>query len=147
MKDRKTDFNDEINRPKTIPFDRDKREIGMSTMQISRKKLLKEIPVTLKAYLEISGLPKGPTGFELKRRETLIGRGRHCQLILPAMGISRRHARIVFRDEEYFIEDLESTNGTYVNNIKVIKCVLRSHDYIEIGVAKIVFVEERTRNK
>jgi pSer/pThr/pTyr-binding forkhead associated (FHA) protein len=55
------------------------------------------------------------------------------------------HARIIYRNEEYQIEDLGSTNGVYVNGIKVEKCILREQDVIEIGGVKILFVEEKIR--
>ena len=38
-------------------------------------------------------------------------------------------------------------NGTYVNGIRVLKCILRNNDQIDIGEAKIVFIEEKTRGK
>jgi pSer/pThr/pTyr-binding forkhead associated (FHA) protein len=34
-------------------------------------------------------------------------------------GVSRRHSRLLYRDDQWFIEDLDSTNGTFVNGIKI----------------------------
>jgi pSer/pThr/pTyr-binding forkhead associated (FHA) protein len=61
--------------------------------------------------------------------------------------ISRRHAQITFRNEEYHLEDLGSTNGTYVNGIKIVKCILRNNDQIDIGGVKMLFTEEKSLQK
>ncbi|GAB4574032.1 MAG: hypothetical protein Kow0077_18540 [Anaerolineae bacterium] len=47
--------------------------------------------------------------------EFLIGRGEDCQLVLTDRAISRHHARIWREGLSYFIEDLESKNGTWLN--------------------------------
>ena len=121
--------------------------LSMSTTHFSRKSLAGRIPIVQKAYLEVYGVGNSPLGFELNDSEVLIGRKSTCQLNLPLFGVSRVHARIFIRNEEYFIEDSNSTNGTFVNTIRIIKCILRNNDQIEIGEAKIIFVEEKTRRE
>ncbi|MDR1768499.1 MAG: FHA domain-containing protein [Propionibacteriaceae bacterium] len=49
----------------------------------------------------------------------LIGRGAECQLVLDDDYVSTRHARIVAADGGYSVEDMGSTNGTFVNNSRV----------------------------
>jgi pSer/pThr/pTyr-binding forkhead associated (FHA) protein len=44
-----------------------------------------------------------------------IGRDSQCEIRLLDHTISRRHARMIFQNEEFILEDLDSTNGTYVN--------------------------------
>ena len=119
--------------------------LSMSTMHLSRKSLAAEISVIQKAFLEVYGIEDKPIGFELDKDEVTIGRKSECSICLPLFGVSRIHARIIFRNEEYYLEDLNSTNGSYVNTIRVVKCVLRNHDQIQIGEAKLIFIEEKTR--
>src|SRR5690349_19249205 len=60
---------------------------------------------------------QGPlTGTSLPLREsgTVIGRNPECALVLDDDFASGRHARIFHRDDAWFVEDLGSTNGTYV---------------------------------
>jgi two-component system, cell cycle response regulator len=70
---------------------------------------------------------------ELGDAELLIGRGDDAGLSLPSDSVSRRHARI-FRDGQvYRVEDLRSTNGTYVNDRLKDSAILRRGDQIKIG--------------
>lgn len=49
----------------------------------------------------------------------MIGRGADCQLILDDDYVSTRHARVVSGENGIYVEDLGSTNGTYVNGIRI----------------------------
>ena len=56
------------------------------------------------------------TEWTLEPGEYILGRYPTNDIVLPDPYISRRHARIFFRDGEWYIEDLNSTNGTIVDN-------------------------------
>ncbi|HEX4340334.1 MAG TPA: FHA domain-containing protein [Polyangiaceae bacterium] len=55
----------------------------------------------------------------LRDGETLIGRGDGCHVVVNEAMVSRRHARIVVASARPYIEDLGSSNGTFVNQAKV----------------------------
>jgi pSer/pThr/pTyr-binding forkhead associated (FHA) protein len=74
----------------------------------------------------------------------IIGRSLECRIRLADESVSTKHARGVFRSEECQIEDLNSTNGVYVNGVRIVKCGLRNNDQIEIGSARLIFNEEKT---
>ncbi len=65
--------------------------------------------------------------------ELLIGRHRDCDVVLPSLNVSRRHARLYFRDGSWILRDLESTNGTEVNGMRVGRTEVRPGDEIRIG--------------
>jgi DNA-binding winged helix-turn-helix (wHTH) protein len=56
---------------------------------------------------------------ELSPGENLVGRSVDCAVRLDSTDVSRRHARIVVKDDEATIEDLGSTNGTFVNGTRI----------------------------
>ena len=124
----------------------DEEAIGyVKTKEIDRKAILEEITTKQHAFLEIIGRKGYEKRIELEEEDVIVGRIPDCDIQLLVENVSRRHARITYRNEDYCIEDLGSKNGVYVNGVKVEKCVLRKHDMIEIGGVKILFVEEETR--
>ena len=55
-------------------------------------------------------------------------------IYLESLAVSRQHAKILCHDGEYFIEDLGSSNGTYVNGEKIHnRLPLGEHDVVQIG--------------
>lgn len=66
----------------------------------------------------------------------LLGRGTDCQLVLPDAQVSRRHALIEQRGEHYWLTDLDSRAGTFINDLRLdarLAAPLREHDRIRIG--------------
>jgi two-component system, cell cycle response regulator len=70
---------------------------------------------------------------ELSGGDLVIGRGDDVDLSLPSESVSRRHARIYRDGAAYRVDDLDSTNGTYVNDRLKETAVLRRGDQIKVG--------------
>jgi hypothetical protein len=66
-------------------------------------------------------------------RELLIGRSPGCDVRLSAGTVSRRHARLVFRDGGWVIQDIGSLNGTLVNGVPIGRCRLRPGDRLTVA--------------
>ena len=60
-----------------------------------------------------------PVRYEIQNRETSVGRSPECAIRLDDIFVSRKHARLVLRDFELHLEDLESTNQSRVNGAPV----------------------------
>lgn len=70
----------------------------------------------------------------LEGDEVTIGRSANNNIVLPSPEISRRHAHLWHDGESLFVEDLGSTNGTFVNNARLYNQVkLYDGDEIQIG--------------
>ena len=77
--------------------------------------------------------------FPLESGESIVGRGGQANVKLPDDGISRKHCRLLRRGPEVIIEDLQSANGTYVNDERVeVARVLRDGDKIRLGATTIL---------
>lgn len=70
---------------------------------------------------------------ESEKNEIMIGRNAENDIVIENLAVSKAHARIVNQDESYFIEDLNSTNGTYLNKIRITKQGLKNNDIILVG--------------
>jgi serine/threonine protein kinase len=63
----------------------------------------------------------------------MVGRDRTCSIVLSHPAVSRRHARITVAGKEPVLEDLQSANGTYVNNARIERVVLKPGDIVRFG--------------
>ena len=76
----------------------------------------------------------GPQSVDLVPPETMMGRDPGCHVTIPDSSVSHRHARIYHSDGEWYVEDLGSTNGTFVNDRPLTRpVVLRPGDTVSIG--------------
>ena len=82
--------------------------------------------------------------FHLKHPVTSVGRMLDNDLVIQEPLISRHHAQIHFDGDQYHIEDLNSTSGTFLNNKKVPNGILYSGDIILLANIPIMFVDETT---
>src|ERR1700722_12451690 len=76
--------------------------------------------------------------FSVTRDMTVVGRREDCDLRIPLGEVSRKHARLVRDGDTLRLEDLGSSNGTYLNGQRVQEAVLSPGDSVQIG--PVVFV-------
>ena len=62
----------------------------------------------------LNGLNPGQQ-FPLDREKSVMGRSPDCDIVLDVGAVSRQHAQISAASKDYFVEDLKSRNGTFVN--------------------------------
>jgi diguanylate cyclase (GGDEF)-like protein len=87
-----------------------------------------------RALLTVVSGPNIGRAYSVRAGETVIGRGKEAHVRVDDAGASRAHARILaLEDHEYVLEDLRSTNGTFVGGLRVDRVELRSGDRIYIG--------------
>lgn len=80
--------------------------------------------------------------YALERERMKIGRRAHNDIHLDGPAVSGDHAVIITLAGDSFLEDRDSTNGTFVNQKMVQKCVLHDGDEIKIAGFKLVYVRE-----
>jgi hypothetical protein len=74
----------------------------------------------------------------IREDEIIIGRGGECDLVLPERQVSREHIRVFRSGASYYLEDLDSKNGTWVNGKQVKNATVPLHDGDEIHLAMVV---------
>src|SRR5216684_6348444 len=77
--------------------------------------------------------PEANEKHALQGDSIMVGRDRTCSVVLAHPAVSRRHARITMNGGSFTLEDLKSANGTYVNNTRVDKAVLKPGDVVRFG--------------
>lgn len=77
--------------------------------------------------------------FTIRATTTTIGRGLDNDLVLDSTDVSRHHAKIEYRDGQWHLSDLESTNGTRLNGKPVRQGLIKAGDRIELGGLHLEF--------
>ena len=100
--------------------------------------------------LIVAGRDRG-SYYSLPEPSTVIGRDESCDIQIVDEMISRRHTQISWREEQdvlrFFITDLQSANGVFVNGRQVSEELeLNDGDTIKIGESKLFFSTKRFRD-
>jgi hypothetical protein len=79
---------------------------------------------------------------QLTKERTTLGRRPYNDVVIDNLAVSGEHAAVQMTEDAVFLEDLNSTNGTYVNGKPIKRQQLHDGDSIEVGKYKIQFVSE-----
>lgn len=79
---------------------------------------------------------------QLTKDRTTLGRRPYNDIVIDNLAVSGEHAVLQMSGNEVYLEDLNSTNGTYINGKAVKKQLLQNNDTVEIGKYKIKFINE-----
>jgi ABC-type multidrug transport system ATPase subunit len=83
-----------------------------------------------------------PKEYELTRPEIIIGRDPNVDITIPSPAVSRRHARLTRDGEGYSLEDLGSSNGTFLNDQRLLdRRLLKTGDRVRFGQAVTLIYE------
>ena len=93
-----------------------------------------------KLVLSLNGVVQGE--YELTNERTTIGRKPENDIPIDNLAVSGKHALIITILDDSFLEDLGSTNGTYVNGKLIKKHALKDGDVIAIGKHELKYVNE-----
>ncbi len=83
--------------------------------------------------------------WEILDKALVFGRGDQADVRLNDDRASRQHFAVELKDGVYHVQDLKSTNGTYVNGARVTEAVLKANDRIRAGQTVLIF--ETTQSK
>jgi pSer/pThr/pTyr-binding forkhead associated (FHA) protein len=79
---------------------------------------------------------------QLTKDRTTLGRRPYNDIVIDNLAVSGEHAVLQMTGNEVYLEDLNSTNGTYINGKAVKKQLLQNNDTVEIGKYKIKYMNE-----
>ncbi len=109
---------------------------------LSRKtKILKDKGPEIKALGWLVALdgPTRATVYQIIKEKTIVGSGMDCDIQLQEEFVSSRHASFHYEKGKYYVTDLDSANGTFVNRRRITKKGLQDGDTIKIGDTTYAF--------
>jgi hypothetical protein len=83
---------------------------------------------------------------QITKDKTTLGRRPYNDIVIDNLAVSGEHAVLQMLGNDVFIEDLNSTNGTYINGKAIKKQMLAHNDTVEIGKYKIKYLVEEAGN-
>ncbi len=100
------------------------------------------VMVKVKGFLSQEGLPPGDADFRLRSGATIVGREQGA-IRLGDAAVSARHFEVEERGSEFFVRDLQSSNGTFLNGHRVRSAKLETGDRITAGGTTFTFSVRR----
>jgi hypothetical protein len=101
---------------------------------------LEELGMEGPALVVRSGGGRAGEHFAPQGERTSIGRSPDCDIFLDAVTVSRRHAVLIRRDGDFFIEDQGSLNGTFLNRRRIESSRIADGDELQIGKYRLTFL-------
>src|ERR1700760_595689 len=84
--------------------------------------------------------------FQITKERTTLGRRPYNDIVIDNLAVSGEHAVLTAGQSDVFIEDLNSTNGTYINGKAVKKQPLSNNDVVEIGKYRIKYLADEVED-
>jgi pSer/pThr/pTyr-binding forkhead associated (FHA) protein len=97
-----------------------------------------------KLVLSLNGVVQGE--YELNQERITVGRKPENEIPIDNLAVSGKHALIITILDDSFLEDLGSTNGTYVNGKLIKKHALKNGDVVAIGKHELKYINESASN-
>ncbi len=130
----------------------EKRRLGNPTDQLTGKALgrLPRAPTAAKVGIQLADCdhlvlvhPPGPfinRPYPLSVSPSILGRTTDCDINLQSDDVSRQHAKLERIGEDWFLHDLNSTNGTYIEGERVERAILRHGLDVQVGNQTLRFL-------
>ncbi|MBN1995400.1 MAG: FHA domain-containing protein [Anaerolineae bacterium] len=109
---------------------------------LERTKLMAE-PAQVVAWLVVRSGSRQGKSYPIGTGESVIGRDGRCQVVLDHESVSGQHAKIRPEHNTFWLYDLASTNGTFLNNQRIQRQRLEDGDEIRLGAMTFTFKEVR----
>lgn len=112
---------------------------GAESTQVMSPTVAVPAPARRSQAMLLLQTPGGPQPIPLESTMVALGRGLGNDVILEDTRVSRHHAQLRYRQRRFWITDLGSTNGTFVNGQRVTETSLRDGDMVSLGGLELTF--------
>lgn len=105
---------------------------------------VQELPPGLMAlFREVEGQNPGK-GYAVEKVPLTLGRDALCDVSITDTRMSRQHAMLFYYAPHFYLKDLGSTNGTFVNDKRIKQAILQNGDKVKMGGTTLEFIVSKT---
>jgi len=113
--------------------------LSVESFQKKPQKIAKtQKPLFFAWLVSLGGIDKGKD-YRITKEKTTIGKSEESDIVVKGDFISRNHAIFFYEKDRFILNDLESTNHTFVNEKKISRRILKDNDLIKFGEAVYKF--------
>jgi len=113
--------------------------ISQELPQQRREKLVKTKKPLFFAWLVSQEGPDKGKDYRITKEKTTIGKSEDSEIVIKRDFISRNHAVLFYENHKFILNDLQSTNLTFVNDKKISRRILKDNDIVRFGKAVYKF--------
>jgi len=99
-----------------------------------------QVPEDLLVVLRVVQGPEPGKGYQITETPLTIGRDQLCSISINDSRMSRQHGAVYYLAPDFYVKDLVSTNGVFVNGNKIKHCQLSNGDRIQLGGTVFEFI-------
>ena len=114
-------------------FSEKTKVISKETLQQKPKKKVKTPKPLFFAWLVSLEGPDKDKDYRITKEKISIGKSEDSDILIKSEFVSRNHAALFYENHRYVLNDLQSTNRTYVNDKKISRRILKDNDVIKFG--------------
>jgi pSer/pThr/pTyr-binding forkhead associated (FHA) protein len=100
----------------------------------------KELPEDIMVILRVIEGQEVGKGYPVPKVPVTLGRDALCDISITDTRMSRQHSMLFYYSPNFYLKDLGSTNGTFVNDKRIKQATIKNEDIIKVGSTKMEFI-------
>jgi len=104
----------------------------------------REVPEGMMVMLRVLEGQEVGRGYPIHKTPVSLGRDALCDVSILDSRMSRQHAMLLYFQPDFFIKDLGSTNGSFVNDKRIKQALIKNGDHLKLGSTVLEFIVSRT---
>jgi len=106
----------------------------------------KEIPEGMMVMLRVVEGQEAGKGYPVHKVPVTLGRDAISDISITDTRMSRQHAMLFFYSPDFYLKDLGSTNGTFVNDKRIKQAIIKNGDKVKVGSTVLEFIVSTTES-
>ena len=104
----------------------------------------REVPEGMMVMLRVLEGQEVGRGYPINKTPVSLGRDTLCDIAILDQRMSRQHAMLFYFQPDFYLKDLGSTNGSFVNDKRIKQALIKNGDHLKVGATVLEFIVSST---